>query len=71
MNCERNQSNINGFTTTFAVLHLVTLIIKNGSLHGSDHLVGYSHVGIKGTWAFTVNCSGIIYMFFNNIPLNF
>ena len=30
---------INGFTTAFAVLHLVTLTIKDGSLHGSDHLV--------------------------------
>ena len=30
---------INGFTTVFAVLHLVTLTIKDGSFHGSDHLV--------------------------------
>ena len=30
---------INGFTTAFAVLHLVTLTIKDGSLYGSDHLV--------------------------------
>ena len=31
--------NINDFTTAFAVLHLVTLTIKDGSLHGSDHFV--------------------------------
>ena len=30
---------INGFSTAFAVLHPVTLTIKDGSLHGSDHLV--------------------------------
>ena len=38
---------VNGFTTAFAVLllvtltalHLVTLTIKDGSLHESDHLV--------------------------------
>ena len=30
---------INDFTTAFAVLHLVTLTVKDGSLHGSDHLV--------------------------------
>ena len=28
-----------GFTTAFAVLHLITLTIKDGSLHGSDNLV--------------------------------
>ena len=28
-----------GFTTAFAILHLVTLTIKDSSLHGSDHLV--------------------------------
>ena len=27
---------INGFTTALAVLHLVTLTIKDGSLHGSE-----------------------------------
>ena len=32
-------STIKGFTTTFAVLRLVTLTIKDGCLHGSDHLV--------------------------------
>ena len=30
---------INGFTTAFAVLHSVTLTIKDGSLHGSVHFV--------------------------------
>ena len=30
---------INSFTTAFAVVHLVTLTIKDGSLHGSDYLV--------------------------------
>ena len=30
---------INGFTTAFAVLHLITLTIKDGSLHESNHLV--------------------------------
>ena len=29
----------NGFTTAFAILHLVTLRIKDSSLHGSDRLV--------------------------------
>ena len=28
-----------GFTTAFAVLHLVTLTIKDGSLHRSNHFV--------------------------------
>ena len=37
-----NVISINGFITAFAVLHLVTLTIKNGSLHGIDHLV-HSH----------------------------
>ena len=30
---------IDGSTTAFVVLHLVTLIIKDGSLHGTDHHV--------------------------------
>ena len=51
---------INGFTTFFAVLHLDTLTIKDESLHGSDHLtIMCSHLRIKGSWAFTANCSGI------------
>ena len=51
---------INGFTTAFAVLHLVTLTIKDGSLHESDHLIDlYNYVGIEGFWAYIVNCSGI------------
>ena len=35
------QRAINGFTTAIAVLHQITLIIKDGSLRrrGSDHLV--------------------------------
>ena len=37
-NVER-PSPTNGFTTAFTVLHLVTLTIKDGSFHGSDHLV--------------------------------
>ena len=35
----RTGGNISNLTTAFAVLHLVTLTIKDGSLHGSDHLV--------------------------------
>ena len=42
---------INVFTTAFAVSHLVTLTIL------------YSHVGINGSWAFTVNCSGLMQIF--------
>ena len=30
---------VNGYTTAFAVLHLVTLTTKDGSLQGSDHIV--------------------------------
>ena len=30
---------MNDLTTALAVLHLVTLTIKDGSLHGSYHLV--------------------------------
>ena len=30
---------INGFPTVFAVLHLITLTITDGSLHGSNHLL--------------------------------
>ena len=54
MNVTRQISVVNGFSTALAVLHLVTLTIKDGSLHGRDHLA--QHVGIKGSWAFTVNC---------------
>ena len=39
---------ITGFTTAFAVLHLVTLTIKDGSLRGSDHLVQSSAVLTHG-----------------------
>ena len=38
---------LNGFTTAFAVLHLVTLTIKNGTLHGNDHLVQFLAVDCK------------------------
>ena len=33
-----NCSGINGFTTAFAIWHLVTLTIKDDGLHGSDHI---------------------------------
>ena len=36
---ELKKQPINGFTTVFAVLHLVTLTSKDGSLHGRGHLV--------------------------------
>ena len=55
----RTLSNINGFTTAFAVLHLVTLTIKDAA--SMEATILNSHVGIKGSWAFTVNCSRIKY----------
>ena len=49
---------INGFTTAFAVLHLVTLTMMMAA--SMEATVLYSHVTIKYSWAFTVNCSGIV-----------
>ena len=55
---------IYGFTTAFAVLHLSHW--HYGGLHGSRHMYtgrqsrDDRHVGNKGSWVFTVNCSGII-----------
>ena len=55
---------INGSTTTFAVLHLVTLarwrpLIVAIRTQTDSHVITDSHVGNKGSWAFAGNCSGI------------
>ena len=56
---------MNGFTTAFAVLHLHG---HTGKMAASavaaictqidSHVTTDSHVGNKGSWAFTLNCSG-------------
>ena len=55
---------INSLTTAFAVLYLVTLARWRPSwwppLYTDSHVTTDSHVGNKDSWAFTVNCSGII-----------
>ena len=54
---------INGFTTAFAVLHLVILASwrppwRQPLVHRESRATD-SHVRNKGSWAFAVNCSGI------------
>ena len=55
---------INGFTIAFAVLHLIALARWRPPwqpLYVHSHVTTDSHVGNKGSWAFTVNCSRIIH----------
>ena len=60
---------INGCTTAVAVLHLVTLARwqpkwRPPFVHGQtvlSHVTSDSHVGNRGSSAFTANCSGINY----------